>query len=111
MIQQPLTDDRMHMSQSLAMLSMTYDLFPESVFNADLAEFSKRFKLEGRRHGVHGCSIRHIVRADGRQRFVVFLHGKQWDYFDFSASEVGGNGMTSDIDEDDISFKPFDEKA
>jgi hypothetical protein len=106
---QPPSDDRMVMSQQLALLSMTHDFFGPKVFEPDFLEFVQAFKAEGRKHGVK-VEVRHLAKADGRQRFLIFLDGKHFDTFDFGAVTVGGfpgDDPNEWPDSDDISQQPF----
>lgn len=108
--QQPPCEDRFVMSQQLAMLSMIHDLEPPHVFQAHFSEFVREFKLQAVLHGVKGADLRHIAKADGRQRFIVIFEGKIWDHFDFSATEAvfPGDEFEPQSDSGDIGFQPFD---
>jgi hypothetical protein len=87
---------------------MIYDLQHEE-FDSEFASFVREFREQSRAVNprIKTADIRHIAKADGRQRFVIFFNGVQFDYFDFSATEFCGPG-SSPADLDDIGFQPFD---
>jgi hypothetical protein len=111
MKQQPVTPDRMLTSQGFAHLSMVHDLYPDEVFQRSFAQCLAEFRSCALLHGHDSADIRHVCRADGRQRFILFLDGEIFDHFDFSATVVGGPGVPDDGSgdfEDDPAFMPFD---
>lgn len=108
--QQPSSDERLPLSQRFAQLSMLYDLAPSEMFDEELVSLQLELTAElCLQAGKGSVMIRHIAKEDGRQRFVVFINGKQFDHFDFSATEVSGFGLDDDeTDLDDPGFQPFD---
>ncbi len=80
---------------------MQNEAFDEA-FSEFVQEFRGHCKCYER---VKTVDVRHIAKEDGRQRFVIFFNGKQFDYFDFSATEMMGGDET---DLEDIGFQPFD---
>jgi len=110
MNQQEDDANRRGLAQELAMLSMLYQGSKE-VFEAALKDVQADFDASSRLLGGPKWKIRHLAKADGRQRFVIFANGRQYDYFDFSAMMAGGEGSEfEEPDPADPGFWPFDQK-
>jgi len=109
---QPPTPERMEVSRRFMMLSLLYDTGCMEGFAEALKEFQEELTGCSLLAGGPVFCVRHLARADGRQRFVVFAGSEQFDCFDFSAPIVGGDAFggddDSDIDFGDPCFQPFD---
>lgn len=92
-IQQADCWERRELSKDLVMLSFVADASPKK-FSVQLREFVRDFQREGRKASgdrSFTANIRHIKDDEkGRQYFVIYLNGEQFDYFEYSNAMVGG---------------------
>lgn len=108
MRQQEECEERRGLASQLALLSMLYQA-DEKLFEEGLRDLQANLDLSSRLIGGPKFTVRHLAKPDGRQRFVLFANGKQFDYFDFTAMiGAGPDGEVLEPDPDDPAFWPFD---
>lgn len=85
LVQDP-TWARREVSEQLLMLTFFYDADP-ALFDVEFAEFQRIAREQSPSDALR---FEHFAKPDGRQRFVLYVNGSQFDCWDFSAPVIGG---------------------